>query len=96
MEVYVRPTELLQSSQTPELQEWWQYIAFSTAKKIFEDKMDIESVQMITPALREQRNLVNRRTIVQYTNERTATIYTEQTGGPGIGGWGFGQGGGLF
>ena len=80
MEAYIRPTELLDSTQEPELAEWWQLIALLASKKIFEDRMDIESVQMIMPNLREQMNLCNRRTIVQNTTQRTSTIYTEQTG----------------
>ena len=78
MEVYQSPVSLLSSSSLPALNEYWQFIAFMTAKKIFEDRFDFDSVNSILPACREQMNLCNRRTIVQYTNERTATIYTEQ------------------
>ncbi len=94
-EAFVRPTELLSSGQNPQLNEWWQYISYGAAKKVFEDKMDTESVQQIMPEFKTQESLVLRRTIVQNTNERTATIYTEQTGfGPGWGqgGWGYGSG----
>lgn len=92
IEVYKRPTALLNTSQSPELEEYWQYIAFSSAKKILEDRMDMDSVQLLLPALKEQERLMQRRTIVQYTNERTATIYTEQTSPTtgGFGGWGSG------
>jgi len=94
-EAFVRPTQLLASSDNPQLNEWWQYIAYGTSKKVFEDRMDIESVQQIMTEFKTQESLVLRRTIVQNTNERTATIYTEQTGfGPGWGqgGWGYGSG----
>jgi hypothetical protein len=93
MEVYVRPTEFLSSTpnQQVDLQEWWQYIAYGAAKKVFEDRMDMESVQMIMPEFKKQELLIQRRTIVQYTSQRAATIYTEdnnQTGtyGPSSGG----------
>lgn len=92
LEVFKRPSALLSTNQTPELSEWWQYIAYGAAKKIFEDRMDLDSVQMILPEFSNQENLINRRTIVQQTSERTATIYTEQTTigyGPG---WWFGGG----
>lgn len=90
-ETYKRPTELLATGQIPELQEWWQYIAYGGAKKLLEDKMDLDTVNMILPEFRKQENLVLRRTIVQNTNERTSTIYTEQTSMQGSGwGWGFG------
>ena len=92
-EVYQRPTALLSAGQYPELEEYWQYIAYGAAKKIFEDRMDLESVALILPEYRKQENLCLRRTIVQYTNERTATIYTEQTSyGAGSGAWGWGGG----
>lgn len=94
MEVYKRPDELLDSAQVPELSEWWQYIAYGAAKKVFEDRMDPESVQTIMPEFKKQEALINRRTIVQQTNQRSATIYTENTaGGYGAGWW---QGGGSF
>lgn len=96
-EVYVRPTELLSGTQSPELAEWWQYIAYGAAKKIFEDRQDIESIAAILPEFKTQERLCLRRTIVQNTNERTATIYTEQTGkGAGAYGAGWWQGGGSF
>ncbi len=87
-EVYKRPTALLASDQTPGLEEWWQYIAYGASKKIFEDRMDLESVALILPEYRKQENLCNRRTIVQLTNQRSATIYTDQLGNNG-GQWGW-------
>lgn len=83
VEVDVRPTELLQASQSPELSEWWQYIAYGASKKVFEDRMDLESVQLITPEFHKQQNLINRRTIVQQTSQRSTTIYTNEAGGVG-------------
>jgi len=90
IEVYKSPTSLLAQNSTPELNEWWQYIAYGAAKKVFEDRMDLESVQLILPEYRKQENLCNRRSIVQYTNERVATIYTESTGNGGFGNGGNG------
>lgn len=92
-EAYIRPTALLEENQSPELEEWWQYVSYGAAKKIFEDRQDLESVALIMPEYKKQEALCLRRTLVQYTNERTATIYTEQTMfGPGSGGWGWGTG----
>lgn len=96
MEVYVQPTELLTIDQEPNLRQWWQYIAYGAAKKILEDRMDLDSVQMIMPEFKTQELLVLRTTIVQQTKERVSTIYTDQGlygGGPGNG-WGWG--GGIF
>lgn len=91
MEVFIPPTALLNAGQSPNLQEWWQYIAYGAAKKVFEDRQDLSSVQMIMPEYKMQESLCLRRTIVQQTTTRTATIFTEQTSlgslGSG-GGWG--------
>jgi hypothetical protein len=93
-EAYIRPTYLMETTDSPALNEWWQYIAYGAAKKVFEDRMDTDSVQQIMPEYRKQETLCLRRTIVQYTNERTATIYTESLGNQS--GNGFGWGGGQF
>ncbi len=94
LEVDVRPSDLMNDpAAVPELEQWWQYIAYGAAKKIFEDRMDLESVQLITPEFKKQELLVNRRTIVTQTKERTSTIYTSQTdlaAGNGYYGGGFG------
>jgi hypothetical protein len=95
MEVYVQPTELLAEGQTPELSEWWQLIAFNAAKKIFEDRMDYDSLGLMLPSLKEQERLVLRRTIVQQTTQRGATIYSEQSA-TGAYGPGWYMGGGQF
>lgn len=92
-EVYARPTALLAVNQSPQLEEWWQYISYGSAKKILEDRLDMDSVALILPEFKEQEALCLRRTIVQLTNERVATIYTEQTTyGPNQSGWGWGGG----
>ena len=73
----------------PQLSQWWQYIAYGAAKKIFEDRMDTDSLQMIMPEYKNQERLVERRTIVNAASERTATIFTEQVDiSSGLSGWG--------
>jgi len=88
IEVDIRPTEMLDAGAPPQIEQWWQYIAYGCAKKIFEDRMDMDSVQMIMPEFNKQMNLVNRTSIVQQSNERTVTIYTQGRQYWGFGGWG--------
>lgn len=91
IEVYQRPTALLESNQYPELEEYWQLISLGASRKILQDRLDLETVALIEPEFREQMNLCLRRTLVQYSNERSATIYTESTN---FGWWGgFGSNG---
>lgn len=98
MEAYVRPTQLLATGPiNPQLEEWWQMIAYGAAKKIFEDRMDTESVAQILPEFEKQMRLCLRRTIVQQTAQRTSTIYAENNGaGAGAYGSSWGSGGGQF
>jgi len=94
-EVFKAPAYLMSTSDQPALNEYWQFIALGAAIKILQDRMDMDSVNQLMPEYRNQMNLCNRRTIVQLTNERAATIYTESNGGNGgLGGWG-GFGGGT-
>lgn len=81
-EAYKYPSAFLASnpSSHPQLHEWWQMLAFGAAQKIFEDNGDFENMVKYRPLLDEQMRLCLRRTIVQQTSERTATIYTEQQG----------------
>jgi len=92
IEVYKRPSELLNIGDMPELSEWWQYIAYGAAKKVLEDRMDPDTVQLIMPEFKKQETLILRRSLIQQSNERVATIYTEQTGI----GTGFNWGGNNF
>lgn len=65
---------------SPQLKEWWQLLAYGAADKIFSDNSQFDNMQKYRPLLKEQMDLVLRRTIVQQTSERTSSIYTEQTG----------------
>lgn len=93
MEVYVQPTALLDATTEPALKQMWQYIAYGAAKKVFEQRMDLDSVQMIMPEFKQQERFVLRRTIVEQVNERTSTIYTQINNlRYGWNGWNYGNG----
>jgi len=79
IEAYKRPTALMSQGQMPEMAEWWQYIAMGASMKIFEDRGDFESIANYMPLFKQYQCLIERRTIVQQTNDRTQTIYTEMT-----------------
>jgi len=78
IETYKRPETLVNDTDKPILEQHFSYIAFGCAARIFSDRMDMESLNMIQPLLDEQRLLCQRRTLVQQSNERTSTIYTQQ------------------
>lgn len=82
MNAFVTPSMLLSSGQSPELKQWWQYLAYGAAKKNFEEVLDPEGLAQMMPAFKEQERLVLRKTIVQQTNNRTSTIFTDMTNFP--------------
>lgn len=73
------PTGFTIDSDTPQIKQWWQLIAWGAALKIFEDRGDMESIGRFMPLYQNQKRLVLRRTLVEMSNERVATIYTDQT-----------------
>lgn len=89
-EAFVYPTAFLDvgappvppatTSQVPQLRELWQLLAYGAADKIFSDNGDIENMTKFRPLLEEQMKLAQRRTIVQYTSDRVATIYSDMGG----------------
>lgn len=91
-EVDARPTQLFQTSSVPQLAELWQYISYLAATRIFQDRMDMDSVQMIAPEMDQQERMCLRRTLVQLTNARAGTIYAGTTGENSSfnQGWGYG------
>lgn len=70
-------------TETPQLKQWWQLIAWGAAMKVFEDRGDLENIQRFMPLFEKQKRLVLRRTLIEMANERSATIYTEQAQGFG-------------
>lgn len=79
-EAYAYPTAFLNDPSGvshPQLDEWWQLLAFGASLKIFEDNGDFENYSKFRPLFEEQLLLAQRRTIVQQTSERVATIYSE-------------------
>ena len=74
--VYQRPTEMDDAADLPELSEWWQYISYGAAIKVLQDRLDMETVQLLRPEFKNQEILINRRKIIQNSGKRAATIFT--------------------
>ena len=80
IEADIIPTELIESNQNPDLNQWWQYIAYGASKKLFEDRMDYDSIQMIMGEFKHQESLVRSASDLTYANEQTKTIYNVGNG----------------
>jgi hypothetical protein len=82
-------------SQTgvPELSEWWEVLAIGASKKIFEDRLDTDGIQLMERLLSERYQLAYTRTYAQLGKQRISTIFADQTQfnyGSGFGGGGAG------
>lgn len=88
LEVYVQPTEMIESGQHPELDQWWQYIAYGAAIKILQSRVDNDTVAQLVEEFKRQELMVLRTTIQQQGNNRTATIYSQPLPWSGYSGWG--------
>ena len=78
----------------PELKEWWELLAAGAAKKIYEDRLDPDGVQLMDKMLFERYAVAEARTYAQIgSKQRIGTIYADQmNNGYGGNGYGFGSG----
>lgn len=86
VDAFFLPTALLAAGQTggptaPVLYEWWQMLAAGAARKVFEDRLDMDSRGKLEPIFQEYMSLAMRRTVMQYSYQRASTIYTDMVQG---------------
>ena len=87
---YRRPSEALLGTTNPdaptltgrpELLCWWETLASGAAKKIFEDRQDMDGVMMMDKMLQERYTANEARTYAQLGSQTMATIYNTQNMG---------------
>lgn len=76
LQVRIQPTAFVNDADTPLIKQWWQFIAYGTAKKILEDRSDLETVNRIMPEYDRQKIMVMRKTRLNKSKDRTSTIFT--------------------
>jgi hypothetical protein len=83
----------ISTNGVPELAEWWETIAFGAAKKIYEDRLDPDGVQLMEASLYKQYELNMTRTCAQIGKQSMNTLFRDQLSYNygGGGGWGFGS-----
>lgn len=88
LEAYMYPTALALATDSPQLAEWWQLLAYGAADKVFADNADFENMSKFRPLLDEQMRLCLRRTLVQAASERVSTIYDQSSSPAQFPAWG--------
>ena len=63
----------------PELFGWWELIAFGVAKKFYQDRLDMDGVQMMERFLQEQISQARTITYAQIGTRSTSTIYRDES-----------------
>ena len=65
-------------SGRPEEKEWWECIAVGAAKKVYEDRLDMDGVATMDKMLQERYQTAYTRTYATLGTKRIGTIYSDQ------------------
>jgi hypothetical protein len=76
VETYMTPVQFLSSTDSPTLNQWWQYIAYGAACEILRDRQDMEGLQNLMEGMKRQEQLVLERQGVEEINQRNTTIFS--------------------
>ena len=76
-EADVVPMQLIQETDMPQIQQWWQYIAHGAAGLAFKQNFDVDSYNLNDVWTKDLEALVYRATLTIRCNSRTETIYTQ-------------------
>lgn len=74
-DAFIVPTAFIANNQTPQINQWWQYFAYGAAKKILEERQDVESLNAIMPSMLKQEAMIINQTAAQNNEMRSASIY---------------------
>lgn len=93
VETYQTPSQFMQTTNHPILNQWAQYIAYGAAMEILRDRQDMEGVQNLMEGFKRQEALVLERQAVEEIQQPNITLFNTTMTGYGYGtGWGIGQG----
>lgn len=93
VETYQTPSQFMQTSNHPILNQWAQYIAYGAAREILRDRQDMEGVANLEEGFKRQEALVLERQAVEEIGQPNITLFNSTQGGFGQGiGYGIGQG----
>lgn len=92
VETYLTPVQFMASTDSPILNQWWQWIAINAAIKILEDRQDMEGVANLQPILAKQEDLILERQGTEEINQRNTTLFTATQASNGWNQYGLGGG----
>lgn len=72
----------------PEYLDWWEMLAFGAAKKLYQDRLDTDGVQLMDAFLQEKISEARTRTYADIGKRQISTIYRDETSQQSYFGWG--------
>lgn len=91
VETYQTPSQFMNTTNHPVLNQWAQYIAYGAAREILRDRQDMEGVANLEEGFNRQEALVLERQAVEEIQQPNITIFNSTNNGYGYG-WGMGVG----
>ena len=92
IEAYQTPSQFFNTTDSPILNQWVQYIAYLAAMEILRDRQDMEGVANLEEGFKRQEALVLERQAVEEIGQPNITLFNGTVQGWGAGAWGIGQG----
>jgi len=86
VETFLTPVQFMAATDSPILNQWWQYIALGSSIKVLEDRQDMEGIENLVPLFDRQEALVLERQGVEELFTPNPTLFNSVT--PVVGGVG--------
>ena len=74
VETYLTPVQFMLSTDSPILNQWWQYLSYGSAIEILRERQDMEGVENLMEGFKRQEDLVLERQGCEEIGQRNQTI----------------------
>lgn len=91
VETFQTPAQFLNTSDSPVLNQWVNYIAYGAAREILRDRQDMEGVENLRDGFERQEALVLERQSIEEIGQPNITMFNGTQYSAGMG-WGIGAG----
>lgn len=91
VESYLTPVQFMQTTDSPIINQWWQYISYGVACEIQRERNDFEGVNALMEGMKRQEALVLERQGVEEIGQPNYTLFNSTTPNPQLNNfWGLG------
>ncbi len=93
---YRQPSQALLGTNDPTIPDlngrpeelfWWELIAFGVAKKLYQDRLDTDGVQMMDAFYQEKLSEARTRTYGQLGSRQISTMFRDESNNNNLRGW---------